>query len=77
VRWCVDGQKGNFARGKIPSGGKISQKCIYNVPGQETAIHRAKFGWHPVSDVAVVTKANAKPVEIYRGGPNSPTDLSC
>jgi len=60
VRWCVDGQKVNFARGKIPSGGKISRKYVYNVPGQETAIHRAKFGWPPVSDVAVVTKARCK-----------------
>jgi len=57
VQWCVDGQKVNFARGKILSGGKISRKCIYSVPGQETAIHRAKFGWPPVSDVAAVTKA--------------------
>jgi len=47
----------NFARGKIPSGGKISRKCIYSVPGQDTAIHPAKFGWPPVSDVAAVTKA--------------------
>jgi len=49
----------NFARGKIPSGGKISRKCIAYIVycSQETAIHRAKFGWLPVSDVAAVTKA--------------------
>jgi len=29
---------------------------IYSVPAQETAKHRAKFGWHPLSDVAAVTK---------------------
>ena len=37
VRWCIDGHKVNFARGKIPSGGKSSRKCICSVPGQETA----------------------------------------
>jgi len=59
VRWCVDGQKVNIVRGKIPSGGKISRKCIYSVPGPETDIHRAKFGWPPVglNDVTAVTKA--------------------
>jgi len=49
VQWCIDGHKVNFARGKIPSGGKRSRKCIYSVPGQETAKHSAK------SDVAAVT----------------------
>ena len=38
----IDGHKVNFARGKIPSGGKRSRKCIYGVPGQETAKHSAK-----------------------------------
>jgi len=28
-----------------------------SVPAQETAKHRAKFGWPPVSDVTAVTKA--------------------
>ena len=37
MRWCIDGHKVNFARGKIPPGGKRSRKCIYSVPGQETA----------------------------------------
>jgi len=46
----------NFAPGKIPSGGKSPQKCAYSVPAQETAKHRAKFGWPPVIDVAAVTK---------------------
>jgi len=57
VRWRVDGQKVNIARGKIASRGKISRKGIYSVSGQETAIHRTKFGWPAVSDVAAVTKA--------------------
>ena len=44
-----------IALGKIPSGGKSPKKC--SVPAHETAKHRAKFGWPPVSDVAAVTKA--------------------
>ena len=52
----LGGCKVNFARGKIPSGGKRSRKCIYGVPGQETAKHSAKFGWLTLSDVAAVTK---------------------
>ena len=51
------GRKVNIARGKIPSRGKSPRKCIYSVGDQETVKHRAKFGWPPVSDVAVVTKA--------------------
>ena len=31
-----------------------------SVPAQETAKHRAKFGWPSVSNVAVVTKARIK-----------------
>ena len=38
MRWCIDGHKVNFARGKIPSGGKRSRKCIYSVPGQESVV---------------------------------------
>jgi len=33
---------------------------VYSVAAQETAKHRAKFGWPPVSDVAAVTKARRK-----------------
>ena len=29
---------------------------VYNVPAQERAKHRAKFGWPAVSDIAAVTK---------------------
>jgi len=40
---------GNSVRGQKPP-------KMYIVPAQETAKHRAKFGWRPVSDVAAVTK---------------------
>ena len=56
MRWCIDGHKVNFARGKIPSGGKRSRKCIYSVAGHKTVKHCAKFGWLLLSDVAVVTR---------------------
>ena len=49
-------RKMNFARGKVPSGGKSRQKCIYDIPAQETTEDRAKFGWPPESGVAAVTK---------------------
>ena len=31
-------------------------KCVHNVPAHETAKHRAKFGWPPLSDVGAVAK---------------------
>jgi len=46
-----------IARDEIPSGDKSPQKCIHSVEAQETAKHRAKFGWPPMNDVAAVTKA--------------------
>jgi len=37
--------------------GRFLRHGVYNsVPSNETAKHRAKFGWPPVSDVAAVTK---------------------
>ena len=51
------GCKVNFARDEIPPGGKSARKNIYSVAAEETAKHRAKFGWPPVNDVAAVTKA--------------------
>ena len=45
------------APGKIQWGSNSPRKCIYSVPAQETAKHRAKFGWPPMSNVAAVTKA--------------------
>jgi len=47
-----------------------------SVAAQETAKHRAKFGWPPVSDVAAVPSQDAKPMETCWGAPNSRTDLS-
>jgi len=47
----------NFAPGKIPSGDRSPQKCIYSAPGQEMAKRSAKFGWPPVSNVTALTKA--------------------
>ena len=47
----------DIAPGKTPSGDKSPRKCIYSIPAHETAKHRAKFGWPPVSDVAAVAKA--------------------
>jgi len=41
---------------EIPLGGKSPQKFTYSVPAQETAKHRAKFGWLPLSDVANAAK---------------------
>jgi len=58
------GRKANFAQGKILSGGKSPQRCIYNVAAQETAKRRAKFGWPPVSDVAAVTKTRRNPLKF-------------
>jgi len=40
----------NSVRGQQP------WKCVCSVPAQEMAKHRAKFGWHAVSDVGAVTK---------------------
>jgi len=56
----------NFAPGKIPLRSNSRRKCVNSLPAQETAKHRAKFGWLPLSDVAAVTKPRpyAKAVEI-------------
>jgi len=45
-----------FCTGQNSVRGKNPQKCIHHVPARETAKHRAKFGWPPLSDVAAVTK---------------------
>jgi len=44
----------NSVRGHEP------QKYRYSVPAQETAKHRAKFGWPAVSDITAVTKRRCK-----------------
>jgi len=51
-------------------GQELPKTYTYNVPAQEMAKHRAKFAWLALSDVAVVTKPCAKPVEICWGAPN-------
>jgi len=56
----LGGRKVNFAPGKIPLRGNSRQKCINSLPAQETAKHRAKFGWLPLSDAASVTKPRRK-----------------
>jgi len=48
--------KVNFAPGKIMLGGNSPTKFIYSVPAQETAKHRAVFGWLQLNDVGSVTK---------------------
>jgi len=52
----LGGREVNSAPGKIPLRGNSLRKCINSLPAQETAKHRAKFGWLPLSDVAAVTK---------------------
>ena len=66
------GRKVNFAPDKIPSGGKSLQKCIYSVAAQETAKHRARFGWPPVNDVASVAKPRRKTRWNLLGCPKLP-----
>ena len=63
------GCKVNFARSKIPSGGKSPQKCIYSVPAQETAKDHAKFGWPPVSDVACSNEVKTRNRLKFAGCP--------
>jgi len=60
----------NSVRGKNP------RKCLYSVSAQETAIHRAEFGWSPVSDVAALTKPRPETRCNLLGAPNSRTDVS-
>jgi len=50
------GRKANVAPGKILLQGKNPRKCMYSVPAQEAAKHRAKFGWLSLSDVTAVMK---------------------
>jgi len=59
----------NFAADKILLRGKNLRKCIYSVPAQETAKHRAKFGWPPLSDVAAVMTPIRETCENLLGCP--------
>jgi len=65
-----------FCTGKIPLRSNSCRKCICSIPAQVRAKHCAKFGWLPLSDVAAVTKPRREIIEICRGAPNTPTDLS-
>jgi len=62
----------NIARDKIPLWDKSRPKSIHSVLVQDTAKHRTKFGWLPLSDIAAERSQVAKPVEICWGAPNSP-----
>jgi len=49
---------------------------IYCVPAQETAKHRAKFGWLPSSDVAASNKANTRKPLKFAGVPQTGKPIS-
>jgi len=66
----------NFVPGKIPLRGKSRRKCIYTVATQETAKHRAKFGWPPVSEVAAVTKPRRETRLKFAGVPQTNEPIS-
>jgi len=57
---------------EIRSGGKNPRKCIYSVAAQETAKHRAMFGWPSVNDVPAVTKPRCETRRILLGCPKLP-----
>jgi len=57
----------NSGRGQAPP-----KMYIYIVPAQETAKHRAKFGWPPLSDVAAVTKPRRETRWSLLGCPKLP-----
>jgi len=61
---------------KFRHGTRAPGKCIYNVPAQETAKHRAKFGWPPVSDAAAVTNARRKTRLKFAGVPQTGKPIS-
>jgi len=41
---------------RMSASAQRDDRSVYSVPVQETAKHRAKFGWLPLIDVAAVTK---------------------
>jgi len=53
---CKTWMQSEFCSWQNSFTGQEPQNCIYSVPAQEMAKHRAKFGWPLVSDVAAVTK---------------------
>jgi len=58
-----------FCTWQKPLGNKSRLNCIYSVPAQETAKHRAKFGWLPLSDVAAVTRPRRETCRNLLGCP--------
>jgi len=67
----------NFVPSKIPLRGNSCQKCIYSLPAQVTAKHRAKFGWLALSDVGRCSKEAKmqKPLKLT-GVPQSTRSIS-
>ena len=65
------GQNSEFYTGQNSVRSKSPRKCIYSVPAQETAKHRAKFGWPPVSDVAAVTNPMTRNPLKFAGVPQT------
>jgi len=68
----------NFAPGKckIPLRGHSRRKCVNTLPAEETAKHRAKFRWLPLSDIAAVTETRLESLRNFLGALNSPIGLS-
>jgi len=56
--------------------GKNLQKCIYSVPAQETAKHRAKFGWPLLSGVGALRKRRRETLWSLMGCPKMTNDLN-
>jgi len=65
----------NSVRGQEPPK-PCPQKCIYSVAARETAKHRAKYGWPPVSDVAAVTKPITRNPSKFAGVPQTNETIS-
>jgi len=61
---------------KFRQGAKSPQKRIYCVPAQETAKHRAKFGWRLVSDVTAVMEGKTRNPLKFAGVPQTPEPIS-
>ena len=57
---CKTGKQSEFCTLQKSVTGQEPPKCIYSTPAQEMAKHCAKFGWPPVTDVAVVMKPRCK-----------------
>jgi len=69
------GTQSEFSAWQNSVKGQQPRKCIYSVPAQETAKHRAKFGC-TVERRRCSNEAKTRNVEICWGAPNPPTNLS-